>query len=161
MALHRLVIFTLSLCLLAACDDSSKAQQREVAAKEATQNTSSEKVENFQKQNVNDKSTIQAMIIDGAKKKLPLLIDQATLLTEVSTKSNTFIYHYEVKGIPVSVIDTNYWQKNMKKTIQVQYCKDDDKMKVFREFFPEGSTYNYFVDNKLVYSHTITPAECH
>ncbi|WP_241571626.1 hypothetical protein [Rosenbergiella nectarea] len=153
------VLLTLSVCLLAACDDSSKAQP--VPPREATQKTSSENVEKFQKQNVNDKSTIQAMIIDGAKKKLPLLIDQATLLTEVSTKSNTFIYHYEVKGIPVSVIDTNYWQENMKKTIQVQYCKDDDKMKVFREFFPGGSTYNYFVDNKLVYSRTITPAECH
>ncbi|WP_241579334.1 hypothetical protein [Rosenbergiella nectarea] len=96
---HPLSVF------LAACDDSSKAQPREVAAKEATQNTSSEKVENFQKQNVNDKSTIQAMILEGANKKLPILIDKATLLTEVSAKNNTFIYHYDVKGIPVSVIN--------------------------------------------------------
>lgn len=152
------VLLTLSVCLLAACDDSSKAQP--VPPREATQNTSSEKVENFQKQNVNDKSTIQAMILEGAKKKLPILIDKATLLTEVSAKGNTFIYHYDVKGIPVSVINTDYWRENMKKAIQAQYCKNDDKLKIFREFFPEGSTYNYFVDNKLVYSDTITPKEC-
>lgn len=161
MVRYLLAIMTLPLCLLAACDDASKAPQSQLPPKEATQKTSAENVEKFQKQNVNDKSATQAMIIDGARKKLPLLIDQATLLTDVSTKSNTFIYHYEVKGIPVSVIKTNDWQENMKKTIQVQYCKDDDKMKVFREFFPGGSAYNYFVDNKLVYSHTITPAECH
>jgi len=55
---------------------------------------------------VNDKSAMQATILDDIKKKLPILIDQATLLTEISMKDNALIYHLDVKGIPVSVMNT-------------------------------------------------------
>jgi len=161
MALNRLVTLSIVLCSLAACDDASKPKQGNVITKEETHTAPSKKLENFQKQDVNDKSAMQAMILEGIKKKLPILIDQATQMTEVSTKDNVFIYHYEVKGIPVSVMNTHYWQENMKKGIQVQYCKNDDNIKIFKDFFTGGSIYNYFVENKLIYTTTITPEECH
>lgn len=161
MASYRFITFTIALCLLTACDDASKPEQGNVATKEATHTPTSEKIENFKKQDVNDKSAMQTTIIGDIKKKLPILIDQATLLTEISMKDNAFIYHLDVKGIPVSVMNTHYWQENIKKAIQVQYCKSDDKMKIFRDFFTGGSVYNYFVDSKLIYTVTITPEECH
>jgi len=154
----RLIIFTLSICLLAACDNSTKAK---AATQKATDDTSSERIENFQKQNVNDLSAMQTMIADGVKKKLPQLIDKATLLTEVSTQGNAFVYHFEVKGIPVSVLNSQYWQENIEKNIKSQYCKNDEKMKIFKEFFPDGSIYNYYFENTLIYSNRVTPAQCH
>ncbi|EFV42138.1 hypothetical protein M988_2727 [Hafnia paralvei ATCC 29927] len=119
-----------------------------------------EKIEQFNKLQDNDTQKFQQAVVLEIKKKLPLLVDEATLMSDVSAENNAFTYKYIVKGIPINVIESHEWQETMKKTITSSYCSDDARVTVFRNLFPEGVIYNYYVSEKLIYTYKALPSVC-
>jgi hypothetical protein len=44
------------------------------------------------------------------------LVDEATLMTDVSTDGGTFSYKYVIKGISASTMESDVWKDAMQKT---------------------------------------------
>lgn len=119
-----------------------------------------EKIEQFNKLQDNDPQILQQAVVSEIKKKLPLLVDQATLMSDVSAENNAFTYKYIVKGITIKEIERHEWQETMQKTITSSYCSDDANVTVFRNLFPAGVIYNYYVSEKLIYTYKALPSVC-
>lgn len=137
-----------------ATDDVDKA------LKEIEERSTPEKIEQFNKLPDNDSSNLREIVVTEMKKKLPLLIDEATLMSDVSLDGNTFSYKYVIKGIPANVIEGDQWKNNMQKSIVNRYCSNNAQVTMFRDLFTEGVIYNYYVSEKLVYTYKAVPSVC-
>lgn len=175
-----------AMLVMGGCDDSSKEKAAPVADQPHEQSAATqpspkkepelndvdkkvkaiqdqstpEKIDQFNKSQDNDPQVLQQAVVSEIKKKLPVLVDQATLMSDVSAENNTFTYKYIVKGITIKAIESHEWQEAMQKTINSSYCSNDARVTVFRNLFPEGVIYNYFVGEKLVYTYKALPSIC-
>ncbi|MEN3753459.1 protein K [Mangrovibacter sp. SLW1] len=122
--------------------------------------STSEKIQEFNQLKDNDPKLLQKSVVAEVKKQLPLLIDDATMMADVSAEGNTFTYKFVIKGLPASITKNEEWRSNMQKVIIKNYCSKDNRVKVFRSLFPDGAVYNYYQDNKLVYSWKAQPSVC-
>ncbi|KEA53401.1 protein K [Mangrovibacter sp. MFB070] len=169
-----------AILLAGGCDDASKDKADTAEAPTTTQagktapgandldkrlaeirsQSTSAKIEEFNQLKDNDPKLLQKSVVAEVKKQLPLLIDDATMMEDVSAEGNTFTYKFVIKGLPASITQNEEWRSNMQKVIITNYCSNDNRVKVFRSLFPDGAVYNYYQDNKLIYSWKAQPAIC-
>jgi predicted secreted protein len=164
-----------AILLANGCDDASKDKANTAEAPTTAQASKTEldkrlaeiraqstsaKIEEFNQLKDNDPKLLQKSVVAEVKKQLPLLIDDATMMSDVSSEGNTFTYKFVIKGLPASITKNEEWRSNMQKVIIKNYCSNDNRVKVFRSLFPDGAVYNYYQDNELVYSWKAQPSIC-
>ncbi|BEM75170.1 hypothetical protein SME36J_45930 [Serratia marcescens] len=150
-----LTTLILTVFFTSGCDNSSKME-------EIKSQSTEEKIQQFNELKDNDTSAFQKVIVSEMKKQLqlPLLIDENTLMVDVSTDGDAISYKYVIKGIPASVINDQIWQESMQRNVKNTYCLDDSKVKLIRELFPNGVIYNYYRNDSLVYKFKVLEAMC-
>ncbi|WP_369308411.1 protein K [Providencia rettgeri] len=137
---------------------NSELQQR---YDEIKANSTEEKINAFNAKGDDDPTLLRDVFLSEMAKSLPMLIDDVTLLTEVTAKNGMLFYQYTIKGIPDKVLEGESWQQNMREILDKNYCGKDAGMKMLHEMFPEGITHNYHKSDKLVFTYIVTPAICH
>ncbi|ELQ9312165.1 protein K [Serratia marcescens] len=148
-----LTTLILTVFFTSGCDNSSKLE-------EITSQSTEEKIQQFNELKDNDTSAFQKVIVSETKKQLPLLVDENTLMVDVSTDGNAISYKYVIKGIPESVINDQFWQEAMQRNVKNNYCLSDSKVKLFRGLFPNGVIYNYYRNDSLVYKFKMLESMC-
>ncbi|WP_119300792.1 protein K [Klebsiella pneumoniae] len=141
-------------------DKTQQPDDIEKKIKEIQANSTPEKIKKFNELKDDDPKILRESVVSEIKKKLPLLVDEATLMTDVSTDGGTFSYKYVIKGISASTMESDVWKDAMQKNIKNSYCSDDARLKVFRELFSEGVIYNYYLSDKLIYTYRALPSIC-
>lgn len=125
-------------------------------------NSTEDKINAFNAKGDDDPTLLRDVFLTEMAKALPMLIDDVTLLTEVTANQNGMLfYQYTIKGIPDDVLEGKSWQQNMREILNKNYCGKDAGMKMLHEMFPEGITHNYHKSDKLVFTYIVTPAICH
>ena len=124
-------------------------------------NSTEEKIKAFNEKPDDDSSSLSELFMSEMKKTLPVLIDDATLLTEVTEQDGMLFYRYTLKGIPNEVLVSERWQQNMRDILVHNYCVPEAGMALLRETFPKGITHNYYKSNDLIFTYVVTPANCH
>lgn len=127
---------------------------------EIKSNSTEDKINAFNAKSDDDPTMLRGIFLSEMAKSLPMLIDDVTLLTEVTEKNGMLFYQYTIKGIPDNVLESNSWQQNMRKVLDINYCGKDAGMKILHEMFPDGITHNYYKSNKLIFTYIVTPAIC-
>lgn len=123
-------------------------------------NSTEDKINAFKAKGDDDPTLLRGIFLSEMAKSLPMLIDDVTLLTEVTAKNGMLFYQYTIKGIPDSVLEGDSWQQNMREVLNHNYCGKDAGMDVLHEMFPEGITHNYHKSNKLIFTYVVAPVIC-
>lgn len=171
---QKLVWLVLGVVLVTGCspdvDEKTKSEQpsglatnSEVKQRydEIKANSTEDKIKAFNEKGDDDPTLLRDMFLSDMAKALPMLVDDVTLLAEVTAKNGMLFYQYTIKGIPDNVLEGEHWQQNMRGVLDKNYCGKDVGMKVLHEMFPEGITHNYYKSNKLIFTYIVTPAVCH
>lgn len=102
----------------------------------------------------------QALVITEAKKQLPIKIDQLTTLVDIFAKDNFINYKYVVTETPKDALLIPESQQIILDNIRRTYCSDLPEIKSLRSFFPNGSNYDYYIDDEKIFSLQLTPSSC-
>ncbi|MGG4607715.1 protein K [Providencia sp. Me31A] len=124
-------------------------------------NSTEDKIKAFNEKGDDDPTLLRGIFLSDMAKALPMLVDDVTLLTEVTAKNGMLFYQYTIKGIPDNVLEEARWQQNMREGLDKNYCSKGVGMKVLHEMFPDGITHNYYKSNKLIFTYIVTPTICH
>lgn len=123
-------------------------------------NSTEDKINAFNAKGDDDPTMLRGIFLSDMAESLPMLIDDVTLLTEVTAKNGMLFYQYTIKGIPDNVLEGDSWQQNMREILNRNYCGKNAGMGILHGMFPEGITHNYHKSNKLIFTYIVTPAIC-
>lgn len=170
----KLVWLLLGSVLLAGCspdvEEKTKNEQSSESAKnselkhrydEIKANSTEDKINAFNEKGDDDPTLLREMFLSDMAQSLPMLIDDVTLLTEVTAKDDMLFYRYTIKGIPDNILEGDSWQQNMRDVLDKSYCGKDTGIKILHGMFPAGITHNYYKSDKLIFTYLVTPAGCH
>ncbi|KFA58666.1 hypothetical protein A9G48_08740 [Gilliamella sp. wkB18] len=102
----------------------------------------------------------QDMIIKGIKQQLPMNTDQNTTLVDISKENNTINYKYVVKNINNDALQSDNNKNSLLSNLKSYYCGNDIIVKGIRLAFPDGSNYNYFINDEKVLTLNLKPSDC-
>lgn len=111
--------------------------------------------DNFQKKNAQ-----QQLAIKMIRKELPIKYDEHTTLTDVDAIDDILVYKYDFEGLDEETLKSKAFQDDTRVETLVEYCKVDSELNAFKENFPNGLRFSYFLNNKEVSSVSIKPSEC-
>jgi len=100
-------------------------------------------------------------VVASINKDLPKMIDEETILDEVSIdqKAKQYYFYMTLVNLSLSEIDINFLDETFEQSIKPSTCKDG----AFNVFFSENYTINYvYKDNsgEIVRKYSVTPTDC-
>lgn len=105
-------------------------------------------------------NTVDDLVINPVKKKLPIFVDALTTLVDIYKEDDVINYKYEVKDMSKYALLLPTTQDTIRDKLLRTYCSDNDEVKQLKHFFPNGANYHYYIDDQEIIIIELQPDDC-